>query len=97
MLHVACSTLCFTQHPLDEALRRIAQLGFRYVDLGVQRWAHISAPELVHSSVEMAASLGWDLEQAGVELSAMNVGLERERRCVARCADRSRVCACRGP
>ena len=77
MLHVACSTLCFTQHPLDEALRRIAQLGFRYVDLGVQHWAHVSAPDLVHSSEDMAASLGRDLEQAGVTLSAMNVGLDR--------------------
>ncbi len=77
MLHIACSTLCFTQQPLDEALRRIAQLGFRYVDLGVQHWSHISVPELVHSGEKVANSLQQGLQQAGVELSAMNVGLDR--------------------
>ncbi len=92
MLHVACSTLCFTQHPLDKALRRIVQLGFRYVDLGVQRWAHVSAPDLVHSSEDMAASIGRDLRQAGVELSAMNVGLERDAD-VSLIAQTEAVCA----
>ena len=77
MLQLACSTLCFTQHPRDEALRRIAQLGFRYVDLGAQQWAHVSARELVHSGEGIVASLQRSLQQAGVELSAMNVGLDR--------------------
>ena len=77
MLHVACSTLCFTQLPLDEALRRIAQLGFRYVDLGVQAWAHASATELALSGEGFGDTLQRGLEQAGVALSAMNVGLER--------------------
>ena len=77
MLHIACSTLCFTQQPLDEALQRIAQLGFRYVDLGIQRWSHISVRELVQSGENIAASLQRGLQQAGVELAAMNVGLDR--------------------
>ena len=91
-MRIACSTLCFTQHPLDEALRRIAQLGFGYVDLGVQRWAHVSASQLVRSSEEMAASLGRDLEQAGVRLSAMNVSLERSAD-VSLVAQTEAVCA----
>ena len=78
MLKLTCSTLCFTQNPLDEALRRIGHLGFRYVDLGVQRWAHLSAAELVHSGQDIAASLQRGLAQANVSLSTMNVGLERD-------------------
>ena len=77
MLKLTCSTLCFTQHPLDEALRRIGQLGFRYVDLGVQHWAHVSAAELVHSANDFTASLRRGLAQANVSLGTMNVGLVR--------------------
>lgn len=77
MLQVACSTLCFTQLPLDEALQRIAHLGFRYVDLGVQSWAHVSAPELVQSGETIGDALQRGLKHAGVALSAMNVGLDR--------------------
>ncbi len=77
MLSITCSTLCFTQQPLDDALRRIEQLGFRYVDLGVQRWAHVSAQDLVHASESFAASLRRGLEQHNLTLSTMNVGLDR--------------------
>ena len=77
MLQVACSTLCFTQLPLDRALQRSADLGFRYVDLGVQSWAHVSAPELAHAGEGFSNALQRGLEQAGVTLSAMNVGLDR--------------------
>ncbi|MDE2815842.1 MAG: sugar phosphate isomerase/epimerase [Chloroflexota bacterium] len=77
MLTLACSTLCFTQQPLDEALQRIAQLGFRYVDLGVQRWSHVSALGLVQSGEGFAASLQRGLERHNLALSTMNVGLDR--------------------
>lgn len=77
MLKLSCSTLCFTQLQLDEALRRIGQLGFRYVDLGVQHWAHLSAVELVHSGQDTTASLQRGLAQANVSLGTMNVGLDR--------------------
>lgn len=77
MLHIACSTLCFTQQSLREALQRIAQLGFRYVDLGVQHWAHVSALELVQSGEDVAALLQRGLEQNNLALCAMNVGLDR--------------------
>ena len=91
-MRIACSTLCFTQLTLAEALRRIAQLGFGYVDLGVQQWAHVSARELVHSSEGIVASLQRSLQQAGVELSAMNVGLERSAD-VSLVAQTEAVCA----
>ncbi len=77
MLKLSCSTLCFTQLPLDEALQRIGQLGFRYVDLGVQHWAHVSALELAHSSADTPEMLRHELERADLALSAMNAGLER--------------------
>src|SRR5688572_21528555 len=34
-MDVACSTFCFNQEPLDRALRRITELEFTRVDLGV--------------------------------------------------------------
>ncbi len=77
MLRITCSTLCFTQRPLDEALQSIWQLGFRYVDLGVQRWAHVGASDLVRSSEEFTVSLQRGLEQHDLTLSTMNVGLDR--------------------
>lgn len=77
MLSLACSTLCFTQLPLDEALQRIGQRGFRYVDLGVQHWSHVNAVELVSSGDDFAASLRRELAQADLTLSTMNVGLDR--------------------
>lgn len=75
MLTLACSTLCFTQQTLVDALGRIAELGFRHVDLGVQGWAHVSAPELVNSGEQFGHLLQSGLKQAGLSLSAMNVGL----------------------
>lgn len=77
MLTLACSTLCFTQRPLDEALHRLGQLGFRYVDLGVQHWAHVSAQDLAQSGESIAASLRRSLKQHNLTLSTMNVGLDR--------------------
>lgn len=77
MLRLSCSTLCFTQLPLDEALQRIGQLGFRYVDLGVQHWAHVSAPGLVISGEGFATSLQRGLAQHNLALGTMNVGLDR--------------------
>ncbi len=78
MMQLACSTLCFTQLSLADALARSAALGFRYVDLGVQAWAHVSAPELVSSGEHFAASLRADAANAGVAVCTMNVGLERD-------------------
>jgi sugar phosphate isomerase/epimerase len=32
MIHIGCGTVCFRKLPLDEALRRIAQAGYEYVE-----------------------------------------------------------------
>lgn len=77
MLNLACSTLCFTQLSLDAALQRIRQLGFRYVDLGVQQWSHLSAAELASAGDGIVTSLRHDLAQADLTLSAMNAALDR--------------------
>src|SRR4051794_26037272 len=47
-MDVACSTFCFDEEPLDRALRRIAELEFTRVDLGVAPGgAHIRPEEMV--------------------------------------------------
>ena len=58
-------------------MQHIGQLGFRYADLGVQHWAHVSAPELAHSGDDIQETLRHELEQADLALSAMNAGLDR--------------------
>lgn len=35
-MYVACSTLCFGNHPLSDALRSIGELGFSKVDVAIQ-------------------------------------------------------------
>ena len=47
-MDVACSTFCFHDEPLDRALRRIAELEFTRVDLGVgTNGPHIRPEELI--------------------------------------------------
>jgi len=47
-MDVACSTFCFQDEPLDLALRRIAELEFTRVDLGVaSKSPHVTPEEVV--------------------------------------------------
>jgi sugar phosphate isomerase/epimerase len=52
---VACSTLCFARHPLDKALRTIAELGFGKADVAIhERGPHLR-PSVVAADVHQAA------------------------------------------
>lgn len=46
-MYVACSTLCFSQQPLSEALKSISELGFTKVDVSViEGGPHLSPSEI---------------------------------------------------
>jgi sugar phosphate isomerase/epimerase len=54
-VYVACSTLCFSRFPLDQALRRIAELEFSKVDVAIhERGPHLR-PSQVLEDVGLAA------------------------------------------
>lgn len=57
-MYVACSTLCFTKHPLDEALRTIRELHFAKADLAVhEAGPHLKPSELTGDVGKIAQKL----------------------------------------
>ncbi len=49
-MFVACSTLCFSKEPLDNAFRRIADLEFNKIDLAItERGAHLRPSEVAEN------------------------------------------------
>jgi sugar phosphate isomerase/epimerase len=46
-MEVACSTLCFSRQPFEHALRRIAELEFSKVDLGVAEASPHVTPQMI--------------------------------------------------
>jgi sugar phosphate isomerase/epimerase len=48
---VACSSLCQVKHPLEDALKTISQMGYKYVDLSCLNWPpsppHVNVDDLV--------------------------------------------------
>ena len=71
MIRFARSTLCFTRQRLFEVPQGIAQLGFHYVDVGVQHGTHASALEVVQSGASFAGLLQCGLKRANIELDAL--------------------------
>lgn len=54
-MYVACSTLCFSRYPLEQALRVIAELEFRKVDVAImERGPHLKPSDVV-KDVTLAA------------------------------------------
>jgi len=46
-VYIACSTLCFSRYPLDQALRSISDLHFQKVDLAIhENGAHLKPSEI---------------------------------------------------
>lgn len=91
-MRLACSTLTFSRLPLPAALRRIASLGFAWVDLGMQEgWAHVFPSQVREDPARVAAEVGALLAEAGLSAVAANVGLapgtagEQEERVDAVC------------
>jgi sugar phosphate isomerase/epimerase len=79
MQPIACSSLTFAGRPLDEALRRIADLGFDHVDLAVyQGWAHVNPADLAADGEAVIAAVLSALARAGLRVNALNVGVGRD-------------------
>jgi sugar phosphate isomerase/epimerase len=54
-VYVACSTLCFARYPLDQALRKIAELEFSKVDVAIHEQGPHLRPSQVLEDVGLAA------------------------------------------
>jgi len=80
-MDVACSTFCFHDEPLDRALRRIAELEFTRVDLGVgTSGPHIRPEELVADSASVLGRIrqGPTVSVAGLTLRLDSTAKEDE-------------------
>jgi sugar phosphate isomerase/epimerase len=55
-VYVACSTLCFARHPLEIALRTIAELEFHKFELAIHEGGPHLKPSQVAADVSVAAS-----------------------------------------
>ncbi len=55
-MYVACSTLCFGRHSLEEALRTISELRFSKVDVGIYEHGRHLKPSEVAADVPAAAA-----------------------------------------
>jgi len=73
-MKISCSTTIAHRHPLDEALDRIAALGFTEVDLlAAHGWAHVSPRDLVDDFAATSAAIRTSLEARGLGIAALNV------------------------
>jgi sugar phosphate isomerase/epimerase len=80
-MDVACSTFCFDAEPLDKALRRIAELEFTRVDLGVApSGPHVTPQELVTDPNAVLARIrqGPTISIAGVTLRVNGADAESD-------------------
>lgn len=74
-MYVACSTLCFANQPLDDALRTIGELGFTKVDIAVKAGGHLLPTEVSADPSRAAQALkSWP----GVTTTAFQLEFEPE-------------------
>ena len=72
-MKIACSTIAYTKTPLEDALRNIADLGFRYVDLlMMEGWAHINPSEIAEVPRRHATQVGHLLEKNNLTAIGIN-------------------------
>lgn len=72
-MKVACSTAGFTKLKLEDALKSIRELGFRYTDLlMMENWAHINPSSLVADPVSKAKWAGELLKANGLTAIGIN-------------------------
>jgi len=95
-VYVACSTLCFTRYPLDQALRMIAELEFSKVDVAIHEQGPHLRPSEVVQDVALAAQrirIGPSLSPAGfdVHIEAESAAFERQLRAICHLARLSMV------
>ena len=74
-MRIACSTSAF-KVPLDEALARVAGLGFEAVDLiCIPGWGHVVPADLAADFEPAASRIEQALHQAGLTTVAMNLAV----------------------
>jgi sugar phosphate isomerase/epimerase len=75
-MYLSCSTCVESHRPLPEALDRIAELGFEFVDLIViERMQHIQPSDLAERPDEMIPAIAEAVLHAGLKVSSLNCGL----------------------
>lgn len=68
-MYVACSTLCFAAHPLDEALRHIREMRFSKADITMSEHSpHLKPSEIASDS----GQIGKRLKAANVPIAAFH-------------------------
>ncbi|MFW5784390.1 MAG: sugar phosphate isomerase/epimerase family protein [Spirochaetota bacterium] len=73
-MRISCSTTIGHRLSLDEALDRIADLGFAEIDLlAAHGWAHVSPRDLVDDFAATSAEIRTSLESRGLAIAALNV------------------------
>jgi len=67
---IACSSLCQYKHPVEEAFKTIADMGYRWVDLSCLNWApHVAVPKLVENFEQEAARVEAALKASGLRVA----------------------------
>jgi len=75
-MKVAGSTLSFSKQPLREALEKLAQLGFAFVDIGaIEGWAHLKPSEMAAQPEAVAKELKRLCHEFQLTPVAFNAGL----------------------
>lgn len=73
-MKISCSTTIGHRRSLDDALDRIAGLGFKEADLlAAHGWAHVSPRDLVNDFAATSASIRTSFESRGLAIAALNV------------------------
>lgn len=73
-MKISCSTTIGHRLSLDEALDRIAGLGFTEVDLlAAHGWAHVSPRDLLDDFAATSAAIRTSIETRGLTIAALNV------------------------
>lgn len=76
---IACSTLVRSTRPLEEALRFIAQAGFRHVDVAaLPGWAHVEPSEIAENASAGSRNLNTLLQSSSLKPVAVNGGTEHQ-------------------
>lgn len=71
-MKIACSTTGYTQKPLSEAVKCIANLGFKYLDLlMMENWAHINPSEIAEEPQKYSEQTAEILDK--YELTAVGI------------------------
>lgn len=73
-MKLSCSTTIAHRAPLDDALKRIAELGFTDIDLLMAHgWAHVSPRSLVEDFAAESAAIRKAVKAHGLNVVALNV------------------------